>query len=473
MHLLDIKTIIFLLAAIQLVQLGVLAIQFRVNKEYKGPGWWLAWGLAESVGFACLLFREKEIAPLIFIQNFSLFLGHVFNYIGVRKFFGRSFNSRVLWSSVILFALLHIVFLTAFDSAEGRAALVHFSVTVFSFLTALSLFLDRPVSIRFSSSFTGAVILFHCLFSALSGSLKLLGISTGDPVVPNLLNYMTYLDALMVSLLVTFGFIIMLNHRLNATLSETLSDLRMAEAREREQILELEKSNIEKDRFYSVLAHDLRAPFNVLLGFSRFLNDELSTMKFSDIIKVSASIHRSSEGLHGLLENLLEWSRAQRGITRFEPVIIDVRAETMESLKPLRSLAESKSIALEVEVPEDLPAVADKHMFETLIRNLVLNSVKFTKPGGRIRIDSSLNDSGSLTVNVTDSGIGMDPAILSKIFDLDPDSTRKGTSGEPSSGLGLLICKEFITRHGGRIWAESEPGKGSSFHFNIPVQASL
>jgi signal transduction histidine kinase len=176
----------------------------------------------------------------------------------------------------------------------------------------------------------------------------------------------------------------------------------------------------------------------------------------------------SANNIYRLLENLLEWSRLKRGMMDFIPVTFNATQKITECIEVLVESARKKEIKVTYSLPEDLTIYADSHMFETIIRNLVSNAIKFTPKSGEICVSASTTPDNSVEIKISDTGIGMDKELIGKLFQLNEKTSRKGTEGEPSTGLGLLLCKEFIEKHGGKIWVESEEGKGSTFVFTIP-----
>lgn len=233
---------------------------------------------------------------------------------------------------------------------------------------------------------------------------------------------------------------------------------------------ELSKAIAEKDKFFSIIAHDLRSPFNALLGFTQLLDEGVQTMSIDKIQEIASILKSSATNVYGLLENLLEWSRIQREITGFVPKSFILLPKISESLQSVLEPANKKGIDISINVPEDLQVFADANMLESTIRNLASNAVKFTPKGGKITITAKSAENNLVEISITDTGIGMSKALLDILFCLDKHSNRKGTDGEPSTGLGLIICKDFVEKHGGKIWAESEVGKGSTFYFTIPSE---
>ncbi len=226
--------------------------------------------------------------------------------------------------------------------------------------------------------------------------------------------------------------------------------------------------NAEKDKFFSILAHDLRNPFNTFLGFTQIMADELPAMTLDQIQKMALSMRKSANSLYNLLNNLLEWSRLQRGITTYTPVSFSLLPALAESLESVRETAHKKGVEINFDIPENLEIFADLHMIQIILRNLASNAVKYTDKGGRIDINVLRNPDRSVSFQITDTGIGMSKEIKSHLFWMDQNTNRPGTEGEPSTGLGLIICKEFIEKHGGKMMIESEEGKGSTFMFSLP-----
>ena len=229
------------------------------------------------------------------------------------------------------------------------------------------------------------------------------------------------------------------------------------------------KMNNEKDKFFSIIAHDLRNPFNNLLGFTRMLVDELPSLRKEEISKIANSMKRSATNLYSLLENLLEWSRMQRGITNFIPESVSLNEFLPEFLEPLGAMAIHKEIEIIMEIPKGMTVYADINMLASTIRNLTSNALKFTPKRGKIKIYARELAQNFIEISIQDSGIGMDENLQKKIFEVSAYNNRKGTEGEVSSGLGLIICKEFIEKHGGSIRVESKVGEGSTFSFTIPA----
>ena len=229
----------------------------------------------------------------------------------------------------------------------------------------------------------------------------------------------------------------------------------------------LQSLNAEKDKFFSIIAHDLRGPLSAFMEATKILTEEIQNMSYEEIRELSKEMNKEATGIYKLLENLLEWSRLQRGVQKFEPQKLILAQLVKSAVAPVKASADKKGISIKLNIPENAEAVADSHMLETVLRNLVSNAVKFT-PGGTITISAEDAGENLLKISIRDTGIGIPPGIIGNLFTMSSKINRPGTEGEPSSGLGLLLCREFVEKHGGRIWAESEEGKGSEFFFTIP-----
>ena len=233
---------------------------------------------------------------------------------------------------------------------------------------------------------------------------------------------------------------------------------------------ELIKANAEKDKFFSIIAHDLRSPFNGFLGLTQLMSEELTNLSTEDIQKIVDTMRSSATNLYRLIENLLHWASMKQGVIPFHPEIINLLHAFNESDTTVLEHAGEKSIEVSSNIPDDLEVCADTNMLQMVIRNLVSNAVKFTPRGGKITFSARISEDKSVEISIKDTGIGMSKIIVDNLFVINEQTNRKGTDGEASTGLGLLLCKEFIEKHGGKIWVESEEGKGSAFYFSLPAK---
>ncbi len=229
---------------------------------------------------------------------------------------------------------------------------------------------------------------------------------------------------------------------------------------------ELRILNASKNKFFSIIAHDLKNPFHTVMGYSDLLNREYDLFTEDERRKFAKDISQSSGKIFQLLQNLLEWSRSQTGRLEFNPRETELKRIVGTSVSILQSLADQKRISITQSFTDDILLYADPLMIETVLRNLLNNAIKFTPENGNIEIAANQIDH-QVTICVKDSGMGISEEDARSLFQIDSTVKRKGTNNEDGSGLGLILCKEFVTRNNGKIWVESTPGNGSSFFITI------
>jgi signal transduction histidine kinase len=229
--------------------------------------------------------------------------------------------------------------------------------------------------------------------------------------------------------------------------------------------------NDDKDLFISALAHDLRNPFSVLFGYTELLLGDIHTLSISEIEHLVGEIYDSSHNTYNLLEDLLKWSRLKTGKFPFEPKKISFKNICDEIVKILSPGATTKNILFICSASKDINVIADVDMLKAILRNLVSNAIKFTNTNGKIKL-SAEKVNQEILFSVSDNGVGIEQERLRKLFDISQLNSTVGTANEKGSGFGLLLCKEFVDKQGGKIWVESEIGKGSTFYFTIPTTTS-
>lgn len=284
-----------------------------------------------------------------------------------------------------------------------------------------------------------------------------------------------YTLVLIVAILLIIGFIklreyqhVLQKRLLNKVIEEQTHELKVKNWELESKNDELQLANSEKDKFFSIIAHDVRGPLGTFHLFTELMTENLETYELKDIKLMASNMQESASSLFKLLENLLIWARMQRGLIQFNPEQLSLIEILNDSLEPLLLTAKNKSIAIMVDIADNLDVFADKNMTESLFRNLISNAVKFTPRGGKVSVKAEKRDDCIIQVSIADTGIGMDEPLLRDLFKIDIHNKRKGTEGESSAGLGLLLCSDFVKKMNGRIWAESEVGKGSTFYFTLP-----
>jgi len=231
---------------------------------------------------------------------------------------------------------------------------------------------------------------------------------------------------------------------------------------------ELDKLNATKDKFFSIIAHDLKNPFNTLMGLNELLIRNVTKYSSEKIQHFAQNMYEVSKQTYELLENLLEWSRIQNGKLISLPLKVKPSELINEVLYLTRQISILKNIDLQIEINSDENIFVDKEMIKTVLRNLVTNAIKFTNAQGKITIETQNKDKNLLFI-ISDSGIGIEPEHIENIFKLGSKLSKNGTANEKGTGLGLILCKEFIEKNGGTIWVESEIKKGSKFKFTVPL----
>jgi signal transduction histidine kinase len=260
-----------------------------------------------------------------------------------------------------------------------------------------------------------------------------------------------------------------MNERKEKELSQLNIDLLKKNHLISEHELELTKANATKDKFISIIAHDLRNPLNSIIGFSDLLDkngDGLAPQEQKEYIH---TISETSRSLYDLLENLLHWSRIQGGKISYQPIPFSLTDAVNPNLGLVEAARQQKSIKIHNNIDPDVTVFADVPMITSVIRNLLGNALKFSEEGGNIFLENEIFEN-KLKVSVRDDGVGIDPARGTKLFQIEENTSTKGTSGESGTGLGLILCREFVELNQGEIGFDSEEGKGTTFWFTLQTE---
>ncbi len=230
----------------------------------------------------------------------------------------------------------------------------------------------------------------------------------------------------------------------------------------------LSELNATKDRFFSIIGHDLRNPFSCIIGLSDMLLEQIRQKDYEGLEEYAQIIQKASNQAMNLLTNLLEWSRSQSGKIKFDPAPFNLALIIHEVVEIFKDSARQKSITIRNLTTQNIPVMADQSMIKTVLRNLISNGIKFTNTGGEIEITAT-QEASKLVVSVADNGIGITEKNHQKLFRIEYNHSTMGTHNESGTGLGLLLCKEFIEMHDGQIWADSQRSQGSRFCFSLPI----
>jgi len=251
-------------------------------------------------------------------------------------------------------------------------------------------------------------------------------------------------------------------------IKENITERKQAERTILAQNEQLAVVNATKDKFFSIIAHDLKNPFSTILGFTELLIKNLHKYDVSKIESQLTIIRKSSQFAYDLLINLLEWARMQKGEIKFQPKVVEIRDLINENIAYADSMARKKNIDIAFSFNANYQLFCDKNMIDTVLRNLLSNAIKYTPMQGLINV-SVTSTNNVVEVSVSDNGVGIDEKSQKLLFKIGESKSTNGTEGERGTGLGLVLCKDFVEKNGGRIWVESQIGKGSDFKFSLPL----
>ncbi|KUG24718.1 two-component system sensor histidine kinase [hydrocarbon metagenome] len=250
--------------------------------------------------------------------------------------------------------------------------------------------------------------------------------------------------------------------------SRDISERKKAELLLKERESQLRELNSTKDKLFSIIAHDLRSPFNAILGFSEMLIENSNDFNAAESEEYLGLINSSAKNTLILLDNLLTWAKSQTGTIIYKPEETNLHAIINEILEVSKSVAKIKNISINYTQTDVREVYADVNMLKTILRNLISNAIKYTHSNGEIAI-SAVQNQNNIEITVSDNGVGMSEETRNKLFEIDANITTTGTANEKGTGLGLILCKEFVEKHGGEIWVKSELGKGSALIFTLPL----
>lgn len=235
---------------------------------------------------------------------------------------------------------------------------------------------------------------------------------------------------------------------------------------------DLQKINLSKDKFFSIIAHDLKSPFNSLIRISEYLVEAINDNELKSIETGVQIINQVSNNTYRLLINLLEWAQTQTGKISYNPERIVLFSILKETIDMQKVHATTKNIIISNQIHSEISIVGDKNMLKTVVRNLISNAIKYTPTNGKVSISANVKDK-DIQVSVADNGVGITKKCIESLFILENTISALGTNKETGTGLGLILSKEYIDQHNGRIWVESEEGKGSIFHFSLPIRTPI
>lgn len=240
------------------------------------------------------------------------------------------------------------------------------------------------------------------------------------------------------------------------------------EIRLEERVKELQKINDTKDKLLSIIAHDLKSPFNAILGFSDLMLSNISSLDDKTLHKGLATIKSASTHGHQLLENLMIWAQNQSCQNTFNPEVLSIRTQIEQAVKLTECSAIKKDIRISINSRKKMNVYADKYMIEIVLTNLIFNAIKYSYKGGKVKVSASENNH-FIEISVSDFGAGIHQNILKSLFEIDKRNNTLGTADEQGTGMGLIICKDFLEKHESHFKIETSPGEGSKFSFRLPI----
>ena len=389
--------------------------------------------------------RPVEYVNLL-ITNISAFTGQCLFLVAIWKFKEKPVNHYFIISLPVMAFISTTVFTVVYPHMGLRVSINSVLYTIpagYCFYEMLRP-PDRSLKLIFQINALAILIYILAMLTRTFGSLPYKEIQLMAPTAESIILF----SAISLSeIILTFGFTIMVN-------------IRLAQA--------LILQNMVKDKFFSIIAHDLKNPMNNIMGFCDLLALKLEDNNPEETAYILKAIRQSVTQTNDLLENLLEWALTQTGKMRCVPGKIDLKEFVANEAGYYLPLAESKQLSLDADGVGNIYVMADRNMLKTILRNLITNAIKYCHPGGSISIKTRVLKTHA-EVSVIDNGVGIREIQMKNLFNHEDRYTTRGTKDEKGSGLGLVLCKEFVEKNGGMLSVRSEPGEGSAFSFTLPL----
>lgn len=417
------------------------------SRQVPGPEYWALGCFSGGAGlvYFALFPWPGEYLNILF-SNFLILISYSFFLIGILKFKNKKIKTWLVITLPVLTIICNTLFILVWD-------LPYFRITINSLLIATCGFiLSIELLLPFNKIYRKIFLINSFAYLAFGLIMVVRAVSANNPFIHNLMdsnpaNVMILVFSAVLQAVLTYGYIIMVN-------IWVAEDLKMQVAL--------------RDKFLSVIAHDLKNQINIIGGFSDLLHSSVQKYETEKSVQFSGYIRQAAIQTNALLSNLLEWARVKSKTEMFQPEKIHLSRIIQEEVEANSFIAFNKGIDIQFENSyPDLEVFADKNMLKTILRNLIINAIKFTNKGGNIGIGVSVIGK-SAEVSVKDSGIGIKPDALKNLFDNTTLHSTEGTGQEAGNGLGLLLCREFVEKHGGKIWATSTFEHGSTFKFTLP-----
>jgi signal transduction histidine kinase len=453
---LDIKSLVLVIAETYLVQALILFLMAKYINMYRSIRFWAFGSMLLCFGFICLFLRSygRFENELVLLTNAFQVGGILLFYVGTKRMMNISVkNNYAIWFSITYLSLT-VLFTYIVENMDIRIILFSVAICILTFRIANILMKHSTKANKQTAKLLAGV------FYGITAIMALRVLATicfpfncNNFFQGNFINDFTFLIGSGLGFFWAIGIIVLKNQTLNTELLERSN--------------ELLKSNSDKDKLLSILAHDLRGPINTLSSFTDILVDPTNNIQADKLRAIQLSMQRTAHSASILIDNLLDWSRIQQNIHPFFPQTLVYNDFMSEVMSILLSSAESKNIQIIDNILPSTELIGDRRMVQSIFRNVLANAIKFTPKNGEITLSTEITANGKTVFCVQDTGIGMDDELLASLFDRKSNNNRIGTNGESSTGLGLILCMDFVEKHGGRLWATSKTGQGSTFHFTL------
>jgi len=410
---------------------------------------------------ATILVANRNFLPFLYtvqISNFFLISSFAMTSFALISFDGK-LRKNILRLFIVFILLFYFSFLAVAENDVLRIIIQIIASSFFYGIGAFSLFRNKDKH-KFAIVLS-ATFLTYSVFQIIRASVIYNIGQTYQFMNGSSIDNWYLIFSLFGISVISIGFIMLLKEIDEKTI--ILKNKKIEEDK-----LKLEELNKTKDKLFSIIAHDLRSPFNGILGFSELLIKHSNDFEVAKSEKYLGLINSSAKNTLNLLDNLLQWAKTQTGQIIFKPEKINLVSVIKEALQISSSSAKIKNITLNYIPSDAIEVYPDVNMLKIVLRNLISNAIKFTNPNGKIEV-SAIQNQNNIEITVSDNGVGMNEETLNKLFKIDATIISTGTAAEKGSGLGLILCKEFVEKQGGNIWAESEEGKGSDFKFTLPL----
>lgn len=453
---LDANTFVIILYATFFFQAALLLVMSIYVRGYQSIQMWALGSLALGLGFACIHLRTFGFFAheLIVLTNVFIIIGGILYYYATIKQLQLPSKRKAVFSGSAFFIILIAIFTYVWENIDVRMVLFSFGFSILLSYMGYLLIRHAKPNIKRPAYFMALLFSLVTIFLIVRGfSVIFDGQLSGHIFVGEFLQSISIIFGLGISQLWTIGIIVLKNCILQESLAE--------------KSRELEASAEDKGKLISILSHDLRGPVTTLASFTDILASDNFNPESAKYKEMVGAMQRTAYSTSILLDNLLDWGQMKSSFEQVEKTEMVYSEIIPDVMNLLTTTAESKKIQIIDAIPPSTKIVGDRRMIQGIFRNLISNAIKFTPKDGMIRLSLISSEVETPVFAIKDNGIGMNDATLDKIFERNEKTHRSGTNGESGIGLGLSLCREFVMKHDGCIWATSEPEKGSTFYFTI------